>query len=150
MQTSELEKNKAVVMRYVDEIQNGHSIDAIDSIFAEDFVDHVAINGGLFLGGIDGLKRGYATFLNAFPDLHATVEDLIAEGDKVVAYKTLTGTHRGTHLGIPATGKRVQHKIISIYGIKNGTIAEYWGLQDELTLMQQLGVVSKDNSGKTN
>ncbi len=150
MQTSELEKNKAVVMRYVDEIQNGHSIDAIDSIFAEDFVDHVAISGGLFLGGIDGLKRGYATFLNAFPDLHATVEDLIAEGDKVVAYKTLTGTHRGTHFGISATGKRVQHKIISIYGIKNGKIAEYWGLQDELKLMQQLGVVSIDNSGKTN
>ncbi len=150
MQTSELEKNKAVVMRYVDEIQNGHSIDAIDSIFAEDFVDHVAISGGLFLGGIDGLKRGYATFLNAFPDLHATVEDLIAEGDKVVAYKTLTGTHRGTHFGISATGKRVQHKIISIYGIKNGKIAEYWGLQDELKLMQQLGVVSKDNSGETN
>ena len=150
MQTSELEKNKAVVMRYVDEIQNGHSLDAIDSIFAEDFVDHVSISGGLFLGGIDGMKRGYAKFLNAFPDLHATVEDLIAEGDKVVAYKTLTGTHRGTHLGIPATGKRVQHKIISIYGIKNGKIAEYWGLMDELKLMQQLGVLSKDNSGKTN
>ncbi len=131
MQTAELEANKAIVQHYVDEIQNGHSLDTLDSIFSEDFVDHMASSGGLFVGGMDGLKRGYATFLSAFPDLHVTVEDLIAEGDKVVAYKTLTGTHRGTHLGIPATGKRVQYQIISIYRIKNGKIAEYWGLQDE-------------------
>jgi predicted SnoaL-like aldol condensation-catalyzing enzyme len=101
MQSSELEKNKAVVQRYVDEIQNAHSLDGIESIFAEDFVDHMASSGGLFLGGMEGLKRGYAAFLNAFPDLHVTVEDMIAEGDKVVAYKTLSGTHRGSHLGIP-------------------------------------------------
>jgi steroid delta-isomerase-like uncharacterized protein len=145
MQISELEKNKAVVMRYVDEIQNGHSIDAIESVFAEDFVDHMASSGGLFLGGMDGLKQGYATFLNAFPDLHVTVENLIAEGDKVVAFKTLRGTHRGTHLGIPATGKSVEYQIISIYGIKNGKMAEFWGLQDEFVLRQQLGVIKQDD-----
>ena len=142
MQTLELEKNKAVVMRYVDEIQNGHSIDAIDSIFAEDFVDHMASSGGLFVGGMDGLKRGYATFLNAFPDLHVTVEAMIAEGDKVVAYKTLTGTHSGPHLGIPATNKCVQYQIISIYGVKNGKIVGYWGLQDEMSLMRQFDVIA--------
>ncbi len=142
MQSSELEKNKAVVQRYVDEIQNAHSLDAIDSLFAEDFVDHMASMGRLFLGGMDGLKRGYATFLDAFPDLHVTVEDMIAEGDKVVAYKTLSGTHRGTHLEIPPTGKRVQYQIISIYRIKNGKIAEYWGLQDEISLKRQLDVIA--------
>ena len=67
MQISELEKNKAVVIRYVDEIQNGHSIDAIESVFAEDFVDHMASSGGLFVGGMDGLKRGYATCLCTIP-----------------------------------------------------------------------------------
>jgi steroid delta-isomerase-like uncharacterized protein len=142
LQSSELEKNKAVVQRYVDEIQNAHSLDAIDSIFAEDFVDHMASSGGLYLGGMEGLKRGYATFLNAFPDLHVTVEDMIAEGDKVVAYKTLSGTHRGTHLEIPPTGKRVQYQILSIYRIKNGKIAEYWGLQDEISLKRQLDVIA--------
>ncbi len=142
MQSSELEENKAVVQRYVDEIQNAHSLDGIDSIFAEDFVDHMASSGGLFLGGMEGLKRGYATFLNACPDLHVTVEDMIAEGDKVVAYKTLSGTHSGSHLGIPATGKRVQYQIISIYRIKNGKIAEYWGLQDEISLHRQLDVIA--------
>ena len=142
MQSSELEKNKAVVQRYVDEIQNAHSLDTIESIFDEGFTDHMASSGGLFLGGMDGLKRGYATFLNAFPDLHVMVEDMIAEADKVVAYKTLTGTHRGTHLGIPPTGKRVQYQIISIYRIKNGKIAEYWGLQDEISLKRQLDVIA--------
>ncbi len=142
MQSSELEKNKAVVQRYVDEIQNAHSLDTIESIFDEDFTDHMASSGGLFLGGMDGLKRGYATFLNAFPDLHVMVEDMIAEADKVVVYKTLTGTHRGTHLGIPPTGKRVQYQIISIYRIKNGKIAEYWGLQDEISLKRQLDVIA--------
>ena len=149
MSRSNLEQNKAMVMRYVNEIQIGHSLETLESIFADDFVDHMASSGGLFVGGMDGLKIGYAAFLNAFPDLNVTVENLIAEGDKVVAYKTLTGTHQGPHLGIPATNKRVQYQIISIYGIKHGKIAEYWGLQDELKLMQQLGVVAEDNSGKT-
>ena len=142
MQSSELEKNKAVVQRYFDEVQNAHSLDAIDSIFAEDFVDHMASSGGLYLGGMEGLKRGYATFLNAFPDVHVTVEDMIAEGDKVVAYKTVAGTHRGTHLGIPPTGKRVQWQNIGIYRIKNGKIAEYWGLLDEMSLIRQLGAIT--------
>jgi len=142
MRSPNLEANKAIVQRYVDEIQNGHSLDALDSIFADDFVDHMASSGGLFVGGMDGLKRGYATFLNAFPDLHVTVEAMIAEGDKVVAYKTLTGTHSGPHLGVPATNKRVQYQIISIYSIKNGKIVGYWGLQDEMSLMRQFGVIA--------
>ena len=58
MQNSKLEMNKAVVQRYVDEIQNGHSLDTLNSIFSEDFVDHMASSGGLFVGGMDGLKRG--------------------------------------------------------------------------------------------
>lgn len=142
MHSSDLEKNKAIVQRYVDEMQNAHSLDNIEDIFDEDFVDHMASSGGLFLGGMDGLKRGYATFLNAFPDLHVTVENMIAEGDTVVAHKTLSGTHRGPHLGIHPTGKHVQYQIISIYRIKNGKISDFWGLQDELSLRRQLADVA--------
>ena len=85
MRSPNLEPNKAIVQRYVDEIQNGHSLDSLESIFADDFVDHMTSSGGLFVGGMDGLKRGYATFLNALPDLHVTVEAMIAEGDKVLS-----------------------------------------------------------------
>jgi predicted ester cyclase len=90
--------------------------------------------------GMTGVGQTWS-FLNAFPDLHVTVENMIAEGDTVVAFKTLTGTHRGTHLGVPPTDKRVRYQIVSIYRIKNGKIAGYWGIQDELSLRRQLGVV---------
>nr|WP_171210990.1 nuclear transport factor 2 family protein [Ruegeria sp. HKCCA5426] len=69
-----VEANKAVVQRYIDDIQNGHSLDAICEVFAEDFIDHTASGGGAFVGGIEGLKQGYASFLRAFPDLHASVK----------------------------------------------------------------------------
>lgn len=144
MDYSDTVTNKAVVKRYIDEIQNGHSLDAIGEVFAEDFVDHTASGGGAFVGGIEGLKRGYACFLEAFPDLHADVEKLIAEGDTVVAYKTLTATHSGEWLGFPASGNRVKFRIISIYKIKGNKLAEFWGLQDEAALRKQLAGNDED------
>ena len=105
MEASRIKANKAVVQRYIDEIQNGHSLDAIADVFSENFIDHTASGGGAFVGGIEGLKRGYESFLKAFPDLQATVEEMVAEGDKVVAYKTLRGTHAGNWLGMPAHRK---------------------------------------------
>ncbi len=149
MEISDLQKNKAVVQRYVDEIHNDHSIDAIESIFSVEFIDHMDTYGGLFQG-IDGLKKGYAAAFQAFPDLKAIVCQMIAEGDRVVLHKTVMGTHRGEFRGIPATGKKVEYQSIYIFRIENNKISEYWGLQGELKLMQQLGVVAKDDSGKTN
>ncbi len=149
MKISDLQMNKAVVQRYVDEIHNDHSIDAIESIFSSEFIDHMDTYGGLFQG-IDGLKKGYAAAFQAFPDLKAIVCQMIAEEDKIVLHKTVMGTHRGEFRGIPATGKKVEYQSIYIFRIENNKISEYWGLQDELKLMQQLGVVAKDNSGKTN
>ena len=149
MKISDLQKNKAVVQRYVDEIHNDHSIDAIESIFSSEFIDHMDTYGGLFQG-IDGLKKGYAVAFQAFPDLKAIVCQMIAEEDRVVLHKTVMETHRGEFRGIPATGKKVEYQSIYIFRIDNNKISEYWGLQDELKLMQQLGVVAKDNSSKTN
>lgn len=138
MENPDTEACRAVVQRYIDEIQNGHSLEAIAEVFAEDFIDHTASGGGAFVGGIEGLKQGYAGFLKAFPDLHAVVEKMIAEGDTVVANKTLTATHQGEWLGFKASGNHVDFKIISIYKIKNGKLAEFWGLQDEAALRSQL------------
>ena len=148
MNNSDLQKNKSVVQRYVDEIQNNHSIDAIESIFSSEFIDHMDTYGGLFQG-MDGLKKGYTAAFQAFPDLKAIVRQMIAEEDRVVLHKTVMGTHRGEFRGIPATGKKVEYQSIYIFRIENNKISEYWGLQDELKLMQQLGVVAEDNSGKT-
>ena len=148
MEIFDLQKNKAIVQRYVDEIHNDHSIDAIENIFSSEFIDHMDTYGGLFQG-IDGLKKGYAAAFQAFPDLKAIVNQMIAEEDKVALHKTVMGTHRGEFRGIPATGKKVKYQSIYIFRIENNKISEYWGLQDELKLKQQLGIIAEDNSGET-
>ena len=79
--------------------------------------------------------------MGAFPDLHVTVEDLIAEGDKIVGRVTLTGTHQGELLGIPATGKKVAFSEIHIVRISNGKAVEHWEIADIMSMMQQLGVI---------
>jgi steroid delta-isomerase-like uncharacterized protein len=140
MNHSNLEENKAIVQRYVDEIQNEHNLDAIESIFSSDFIDHMDTYGGLFQG-LDGLTQGYSQLLTAFPDLQMTVQELIAEDDKVVVYKTGSGTHCEEYQGIPATGKKIEFTNIYIFRIKDKKIAEYWGLYDEYGVKRQLGVV---------
>ena len=79
---------------------------------------------------------------SAFPDLHLTIEDMIAEGDKVAMRSSWNGTHQGEFMGIPATGRRVTVSQIDISRIADGRMVEHWGQLDALGLMQQLGVVS--------
>jgi steroid delta-isomerase-like uncharacterized protein len=80
-------------------------------------------------------------YLNAFPDVKATVEDLMADGDKVVARVSYRGTHQGAFRGIPPTGKQIAVTGINIFRIANGKLVEHWGLTDRLAVLQQLGVV---------
>ena len=80
-------------------------------------------------------------FFSAFPDLHSTIDQLIAEGDIVAGRMTTTGTHRGEFMGIPPTGKRVTFSEIHIVRIADGKAVEHWGNSDDLGMMQQLGVI---------
>ena len=132
--------NKALVQRYVDEVQNGHDIDALDTIFAQDFIDHADTFDGLFQG-MEGLKRGYVEMLSAFPDYRVTMHEQIGEGDRVVTYKTISFTHQGAFQGIPATGKRIEFKVIDIFRIENNLIAECWLVFEELKFLRQLGAI---------
>lgn len=86
-------------------------------------------------------------FLAAFPDFHATIEDMVAEGDKVVVRVTATGTHQGDFMGIPATGKPFKYQEIHIARIADGKMAEHWGVEDTLGMLQQLGVVQLPGQG---
>jgi predicted ester cyclase len=79
--------------------------------------------------------------LRAFPDLQVNVEDLIAEGDKIVSRNTVTGTQQGEYMGLPPTGKSVTYNEIFIFRFVNGRIAETWGVVDVLSQMRQLGVI---------
>jgi steroid delta-isomerase-like uncharacterized protein len=83
----------------------------------------------------------FARLHRAFPDLHITVEDVIAEGDKVVGRNSVTGTHQGEYMGLPPTGKPVAYNEIFIFRFVNGRIAETWGVVDVVSQMKQLGVV---------
>jgi steroid delta-isomerase-like uncharacterized protein len=91
--------------------------------------------------GAAALKHVWAVLVAAFPDLHLTVEDVIAEGDKVVVRNTVTGTHQGEYMGLPPTGKSVTYNEIFIFRFVGGRVAETWGVVDVLSQMKQLGVI---------
>jgi steroid delta-isomerase-like uncharacterized protein len=136
-------QNKATVRRFFEEVINEGSLDVADEIFAPAF-------GGQGFGGLGGhsspgpenAKRAARVFRAAFPDIHFTVNELIAEGDKVVVRVTFRGTHRGEYMGIPATGKSVQVSGVEMARLANGLIVEeVWHFMDEVGLLQQLGVL---------
>jgi steroid delta-isomerase-like uncharacterized protein len=91
--------------------------------------------------GAARLKEVFGRLHRAFPDLQITTEDLIAEGDKVVARNTVTGTHQGEYMGLPASGKSIAYSEIFIVRFAGGRIAETWGIVDVLSQLRQLGVV---------
>ncbi len=127
-----IDDNKALLRRYYDEVLNAGRLDQIDALFAPDFVSHPDESD------LAGFKRGAAMSRAAFPDMHVTVEDQIAEGDKVVTRWTATATHQGPFAGLPPTGKPVTVRAIHIHRIRAGRIVELWEMIDLLALMRQL------------
>jgi steroid delta-isomerase-like uncharacterized protein len=135
-----LEDNKTIVRAFVETVWNRRQLDRSGELVAPDFVDHAPMPGQA--PGLEGVKRNWAMYLDAIPDFRVTIEELVAEGDKVAVRRSYEGTHKGELLGIAATGKRLQFGGISIFRLANGRIAEHWEQLDRLALMQQLGVVA--------
>lgn len=129
---AEIEKNKSLVMRYINEVQRQHSFAAISEIYSEDFVDHSRIADGVFDGGLSQLTQGLVTFSRAFPDLEVTVNLMLAESNKVVVFKSFRGTQVESWRGVEPTGRRVEWDVVSIYGILRGKITEYWGVESSM------------------
>lgn len=132
------EQNKALIHRMYEEVHNKGNLDVLDEITATDFIDHNLAPG--LPSGLDGVKQLFTMFHSAFPDFHVTVEDMLAEGDKVVSRITMGGTHKGEFMGIPPTGKEVSVEVIDILRIAGGKAVERWGIFDQLGMMQQLDV----------
>ena len=142
MSTVEEISNKAIVMRFEEALSSGDwelISETIDEIVAPDALISTPLP--IDATGAEVLKEVFARLLRAFPDLHVTVEDLIAEGDKVVARDTVTGTHQGEYMGIAPTGKSVTYNEIFIVRLAEGRIAETWGVVDVLSQMRQLGAI---------
>jgi steroid delta-isomerase-like uncharacterized protein len=132
------EDNKALVRRLLEAGQSGNWV-LLAEVMAEDVLDHYAFPGQA--PGLEGVKQGFEMFRAAFPDLQITIEDMIAEGDKVASRLRVRGTHQGEFFGIPPTGRQVSISAIHIHRIAGGKVREHWGNNDDLGLLQQFGVI---------
>jgi steroid delta-isomerase-like uncharacterized protein len=130
---------KAMAQRWYSEVMNEGNQEVIDELCAENFVDHDPLPGT----GPD--RQGIHDFVklirSAFPDLETTVDEIIAEGDRIAVRSTFRGTHEGDFMGIPATGKKVEVSNYDFVRFENDQAAEHWGTIDSAALMEQLGAV---------
>jgi predicted ester cyclase len=132
------EENKAVARRFLNEIFNKGNFDYADEVYDENVIAHTPFGD---IKGRDGLKQ-FNMLIKAFPDIVMTIEDQVAEGDKVVNRFTFTGTHEGEFMGIAPTGKSFKFSGINIQVIVDGKFIEGWSVMDILSLDQQLGAIS--------
>jgi len=135
-----VEENKSIVRRLLQEVVNRRNLKEIDEIVASDCVFHGS--GRQEVIGTDIMKQMLTTFFDAFDNFHADIEDMIGEGDKVVVRFVESGKHQGEFEGIPPTGKEVIWLEMAIFRVVNNKIVEGWTLEDRLSLMQQMGVIS--------
>lgn len=136
---------KDFFIRWEEEQYHQQNLDAIDEYYSPDLVDHHLPAG--YPPGNDGKRQLVRELLEAFPDFHITLEDLIVEeepnggGNRIVERFTISGTHRGEYRGIPATGNRFETHGMSICRFVDGKQVEHWAVVDELDMLQQLGVI---------
>jgi steroid delta-isomerase-like uncharacterized protein len=135
-----VEQNKALFRRLVEEVFNKGNVSTIDEFLAPNFVEREVLPPGT-PSGREGVKQLTMMFRTAFPDFNVSIDDMIAEGDKIVARTTWSGTQKGDFMGIPSSGKRVSFDVIDIIRISEGKGVEHWGVMDSSALMQQLGVI---------
>lgn len=136
-----LEENKAIVRRIFEGGLNRGEVDAIAAITAPEFLDHdIHVETGI-PGGPEDMRQALIAIREGFPDIHVTIQETIAEGDRIAVRNTWRGTHQGAFNGIPATGRRVEVTGIVDWRIAGGLIAERWATIDTLTLMRQLGLL---------
>ena len=141
------ETNKTVVRRLFEEVWNKGNLLVTDELFAPNYVHHDSSTPDVGRGPESEKKRA-TLYRTAFPDLRLTIEDIIAEGETVMARWSCRGTHKGDLSGIAPTGKQFTISGISIARIANGKMAEGWVNWDALGLMQQLGVVAELGKAK--
>lgn len=135
------EQNKTAVRRFYEEVFNQGRYDVLDEICAPDYVSRSPNNPPGLPNNREGLRQLVTIYRNAFPDIHFTIEDIIADGDTVVCRWSSSGTQTGEMLGIPATGKYATTSGTDIERLENGKTVEGWVVFDQLGLLQQLGII---------
>jgi predicted ester cyclase len=134
------EKNKELFRRFNEDFFNKGNMSLADGLLAPDFVEREELPPGISRDR-QGVKQVATMLRSAFPDFTSTIDDIIAEGDKLVVRATWRGTHKGEFMGISPIGKRVSFGVIDIIRFAGGKFAEHWGQMDSMSLMQQLGAI---------
>ena len=135
---SETEQNKAVGHQ-IFKLLNERKLDEAFALYAEDYIYHGP--GGMELRGRQAIRDLWEVFFVGFPDLHTTVDDMIAEGDKLFVRWRIEGTHTGEFMGIAPTNRKIEFGINEIFRVENGQSAEAWDQYDMYGLMQQIGAI---------
>ena len=138
------EQNKAFERRVFEELNKGN-LAIVDELFSDGYIYHGP--AGMEAKGPEAFKQLMSMMWSAFPDFHMAVEDMLAEGEKVVTRATYSGTHKGGFMGIPPTGRQFSMAAMIIVRFVDGKEVEAWGIGDMLSMLQQLGVVPPIGSG---
>ena len=133
------EANKTIFRRFVDEVINRGDLGAVDELLAPHYLEHDPLPG--MPGGREGAKQLFALLHAGFPDLSVTLEDLVAEGERVAVRSRWRGTHRGEFLGIRPTGRVIDFENLELVRIRQGQIVEHWGLGQASSVLHRLGSV---------
>jgi steroid delta-isomerase-like uncharacterized protein len=140
------EDNKAIVARLTRELFNdGGDVAVVDELLADDFVDHTPAAGSS--GDRESYKQRALQMRGPFTEIRTTSDELVADGDLVAERWTSTFRHTGDFMGLPATGREVAIAGFAMYRLRDGRIAEFWGLSDAMGLMQQLGALPEPPGG---
>jgi steroid delta-isomerase-like uncharacterized protein len=134
------EQNKAIIRQLIEELINQNNLSLGEQLMAADIIEHEELPPGIPTG-IEGTKIMFTMLHNAFPDFKATINDLIAEDDKVVVFMTWTGTQHGEWMGLPPSGKPMSINVMDIFRVADGKLVEHWGMMDSMAMMQQLGAI---------
>ena len=135
---SETDSNKRLIRRYFEEVFNESKLEVLDEIAAHDYIEHMPFPG--HSQGIEGVRQRVTMIKDAF-DPRFTLEQIVAEGDKVVVMWSNRGTHQGEFFGVPPTHKTVVTRGIDIYVIRDGRMAEHWDVVDLLGTLMQIGAI---------
>jgi C-1 hydroxylase len=134
-----VEENKNIIRRYV-ETWNRGDLKALTEFWSPEMVHHTRTQAH----GVESVKGIVGSFMAAFPDLRWEINDIVAEGDRVVTRMTAHGTHKGNYLGLEGTGNQINCSVLGIARFAKGKIVEHWGVTDELAMMSQIGLLPRE------
>lgn len=139
-----MESAIGLIGRFVEELWNARKLEVAEEIFAENCVTHQLGSGAPLTPvprGPEVMREHISGWLESFPDLRFSIEQTVVEGDRIASHLVMVGSHQGTWMGIPASGKKVQIRMMTIHRIAGGKIAEDWVLVESLGFFQQLGII---------